>query len=195
MSSVFRGVSGGVFGESFRPVLGTSKARPRMPAATPLALFYADAFDATKRAVPNAALSNSLASNKIRFSRRLFSNTSYWVAFGCTATDDAATAPDTTMEASTVVAAGNFRLFITNSLTLTNGQQYTLAVNVKRNTGSDQFFTLQDEQVGSAGMLTATASWQRFTYTYDRLRQGLRWTGPERPPAPTPMQRLAYTCE
>jgi lysophospholipase L1-like esterase len=136
-----------------------------MPAGA-LGIWYADQWDAATNAVPNAVLGNALKTNLFRGSRRLFSNTSVWLKSGITATDDAATAPDGSSDASTLVCTGNWWIGTKASLTLAAGT-YTVVANAMRNTGSDQSFAFsKDGTVTRSPTKTATDAWQRFSYTF-----------------------------
>lgn len=83
-----------------------------------------------------------------------------------TITANAAAAPDGTSTAHRIVfpaADSRWR----QGLALTSGTAYTISIYARSNTGGDQTFRLwgQDAAFNSAD-LTATTSWQRFTYTF-----------------------------
>jgi hypothetical protein len=84
---------------------------------------------------------------------------------------DSLTAPDGTMTADSYLTnAGNGR--IVNSIglpagSIVSGTQYTMSVYAKNISGSGQFFMYcGNASVYSSPILTATASWQRFTWTF-----------------------------
>lgn len=133
-----------------------------------IGVWYIDQYSTSsgRGIVPNAAAAGSPIGNLAAAPRRLFSDTSLWGKFGATVTDDAATAPDGTNDASTVVGVGNWGLHPQNIGTMPAGT-YTLAVNAKRNTGSDQQFAFYTGNTGVRSTAkTATSAWQRFSYTF-----------------------------
>jgi len=89
----------------------------------------------------------------------------------CTMEADSLIAPDGTLTADSYLTnAGNGR--ITNSTALpagsiVSGVQYTMSVYCKNISGSGQFFIYcGNSPGGSSPTLTATTSWQRFTWTF-----------------------------
>jgi len=107
--------------------------------------------------------------NLISASRRLFSNNQCWAKTNAVCVDDAAIAPDESNDASTLVGTGVWTLNIPApaAASLPAGT-YTFAVWAKRNTGTDQVFRFSTNY-GSAplsSVMTATSTWQRFTYTF-----------------------------
>ncbi len=158
---------------AIHPQFGSQGAatEPELPQlANLLGDWYAVDYDATPRPViPNRqTVATTPVSQYLNPApRRLFSNTQFFATFGTvTVTDDAATAPDGTNQASTLNASGNWLLGFAPDGTYTAGT-YTIAVNAKRNTGSDQQFCFTKDNTGTrSSVKTATSAWQRFSYTY-----------------------------
>jgi lysophospholipase L1-like esterase len=128
-------------------------------------IWYADRYQSTpRRVIPNAMATVPAPANLLNMPRRKFNNTQFWNKSNITVVDNAATAADGAMEASTLVGTGDCFLFPTAPV-LPAGT-YTLAISAKRNTGTDQTFT---QQFFSAGLTsptrTATSAWQRFYFT------------------------------
>jgi len=132
--------------------------------------WYADQYSANpRRYIPNALSSSAVSQNLFPAPRRLFANTIYYASTALTITDDAAAGPDgTSGEASTIVAtANNWLLRGATGLASIPAGTYTLAVWAKRNTGTDQKFCFsKDNTATRSSVKTATAAWQRFTYTF-----------------------------
>lgn len=133
-----------------------------------LGLWFMDRYSAAQRCTPNALDATPPSKNLFRASRRLFSRTDLWSALNCTISDASVTAPDGTSDASTINGAGGANWYIGSSdgTNLPAGT-YTIAANVKRNTGSDQSWAFTGDN-GSTKSSTnlATSSWQRFSYTF-----------------------------
>ena len=131
--------------------------------------WYASDYQATpRRVIPNAVSSTAVSQNLLAYSRRQFNNTIYWQKLGTlTVTDDAATAPDGSTEASTLNATANnwgFRPAVGGNLP---AGTYSLCLNYKRNTGTDQTFRLSKDATSTVGAtLTATDTWQRAKFTF-----------------------------
>jgi hypothetical protein len=142
----------------------SGEAAASMPAGA-LGIWYADDYDAATNAVPNSALSNAPVANIFRGSRRLFANDVMWNSGLVTATDDAVTDPDGGTEASTVVGTGAW-LLISRATDGLSAGTYTVAINAKRNTGTDQPFAFLVDGQGRSPVKTATSAWQRFSYTF-----------------------------
>lgn len=130
-------------------------------------LWYIDQHSATPRpTVPNANTVVATSANLFTGSRNLFAKAEWWVGSSITETDTAATAPDGTTSASTLVATGNSTLRQALHQVVPAGT-YTLAVNAKRNTGSDQSFAFYHSNTGTrSNAKVATDTWQRFTFTF-----------------------------
>lgn len=125
----------------------------------------ADYVSTPRKQVPNA-VSASTTANLLSAPRRLFANDTLWTKSGITATDDAATAPDGSSEASTLVCTGNWLMPPAFTHSFPAGT-YTVAINAKRNTGSDQSFCFTATNTATrSSVFTATSAWQRFSYTF-----------------------------
>ena len=132
--------------------------------------WYADQYSASpRRVIPNALSSSAVSQNLFPAPRRLFANSNFYATTAATVTDDAAAGPDgTSGEASTVVGSTSSWLLRTVSgyANIPAGT-YTLCAWVRRNTGTDQTFCFsKDNTATRSSVKTATASWQRFTYTF-----------------------------
>jgi len=145
-------------------------------ASTPLpdgavGAWYASDYQATpRRVIRNSVSSTAVSQNLLAYSRRQFNNTVYWDKLGApapTVTDDAATAPDGSTEASTLTVTANnwgFRPKVGGNLP---AGTYSLCLSYKRNTGTDQTFRLSKDATTTAGAtLTATDTWQRAKFTF-----------------------------
>lgn len=147
-------------------VLGTVS-----PAALPagaVGVWYMNRYTTDPRPlVPNSLASIDVSSDLFGAPRRLFNNATMWGGGAGTIADDAATAPDGSMEASTYSAgAVNWTLRNLGTGNLPAGT-YTVAINAKRNTGSDQVFAFTKDSTSSrSSVKTATSAWQRFSYTF-----------------------------
>lgn len=146
---------------------GTSSAT--LPAGA-LGVWYADQYQSTPRPyIPNeiTKATNTPSANLMAPGRRLFANAQIWSTSGTiTRTDNAATAPDASNDASTLVCSGNWYLYPTINKTLPAGT-YTMACNVKRNTGTDQQFCFsKDTTATRSSVKTATSAWTRESYTF-----------------------------
>lgn len=150
-----------------------SKTRLRLPPGA-LGVWDPANYVAATRTIPNEiTASNPRSQNILRAPRGFFSAPSFGIYGGnnqLTVTDNTATAPDGSLEASTVTGGAGQDWFIqcTNAKTgvgtLQNGVQYTLAFSVKSLSGGSLNFKLG--RSGSEAVLTATTSWQRFTVTW-----------------------------
>lgn len=138
-----------------------------------LGIWFADELDATNKLVPNS-ISSTPSTNLWRAPRRRFADSNYWnPSGGVTVTDAGVTAPDGSAQASTLVGTGDWSFFNGNygSLIATTfpAGDYTLGVNVKRNTGSNQQFSFTANNTGTrSAAQTATSAWQRFTFTFNK---------------------------
>lgn len=146
---------------------GTSA--PSLPSGA-IGVWYADQYQSTPRPyLPNeiTKATNTPSANLMAPGRRLFANNNIWSVGGTiTRTDNAATGPDGATEASTLVCSGNWYLYPGVSKVLPAGT-YTMACNVKRNTGSDQSFCFsKDTTATRSSVKTATSGWTRESYTF-----------------------------
>jgi peptidoglycan hydrolase-like protein with peptidoglycan-binding domain/lysophospholipase L1-like esterase len=132
-----------------------------------IGLWYIDQYSSSTRPmIANAVSVATTSPNLMSAPRKLFANTEWWIQGGSTVTDAAATAPDGTLSASTINGTGNWIIHPALANTMPAGT-YTLAVSAKRNTGTDQQFAFYRSNTGvRSSAQTATASWQRFTYTF-----------------------------
>lgn len=132
-----------------------------------IGIWYYDQYTASPRPlVANSATLTAVSGNIYGFSRRNFNNTALWTKQGETIVDSAAIAPDGSNDASTCVGTGNWFIGSADTTSLGAGT-YTLAVNAKRNTGSDQSFCFtKDNTATRSSVKTATSAWQRFSYTF-----------------------------
>lgn len=131
-----------------------------------MGIWYADRYDAPTRAIPNSVGTPAeLSTNLIRASRRMFSTPGQWACVPV-AVDDAAIAPDGTMEASTLSAPGDWFVEFPNEIAVPNGT-YTLAISAKRNVGTDQSFKIGDFTGHISETKIATSVWQEFSHTFD----------------------------
>lgn len=128
-----------------------------------LGIWYAADYEATPRKhIPNS-LDPVTEPNLLMDSRRLFGPK--WGDSGVTIVDNAAAAPDATMEASTFSAAAGFWFNYQDLPDMAAGT-YTMWASVKRNAGSDQLFRMSLDATGYSANLTATSAFQRFSYTF-----------------------------
>lgn len=124
-----------------------------------------------RKVVPNAASTTPVSGNLFNASRRMFNNGEIWHLAGVTAVDNAVVGPDGLSQASTFSGTGNWFMNISgnvpNATTHLPAGTYTIAINAKRNTGSDQQFAFsQDNTATRSPFFTATSSWQRFAWTF-----------------------------
>lgn len=147
--------------------LGLGQSRPlnAMPSGA-IGLWYADQYAATPRPhVPNALSVVPVSSlSLLGPGRRMFANSKLWLGTNTTLADLAATAPDGSSDASTSIGLGAWTIGPLAGPTLPAGT-YTLAMSVKRNTGSDQTFALKFATAGVSATKTATSGWTRETLT------------------------------
>jgi lysophospholipase L1-like esterase len=146
---------------------GAGAAAPVMPDGA-LGIWYASDYVASPRPhIPNSVSAVAGPRNVLSIGRRCFADghqTLSWGVNGGTATDSAATAPDGSNDASTIVAAADWYL-TSNGQTFPAGT-YTIGCSVKRNTGSDQQFKIGDFNSTQSTTQTATSAWQRFSHTF-----------------------------
>jgi lysophospholipase L1-like esterase len=141
----------------------TRRVRGLSPGA--VGVWFGDQYCSVAKAVPNALAATGPSLNMFRGSRRVFANTEFWGVTSTTCTDSAATAPDGSNDASTFVGTGGWIVHPANGGTIAAGN-YTVAANVKRNTGTDQAFAFTSNNTSTRDVHTATSSWQRFSYTF-----------------------------
>lgn len=159
-------LASGAKAQFFNPVAPGFKAT--FPTGA-VGLWFADQYSSSNKAIPNQINSAPLP-NLTRCPRRQFNNINFWVPGSLTVVDNAATAPDGSNDASTITStAGGWFLAMPNlGVMQVNGQDYTVAINAKRNTGADQVFAFSKDNTGTrSAVKTATSSWQRFSYTFN----------------------------
>ncbi len=97
-----------------------------------------------------------------------------------TITANAGVSPNGTNTADRFLSTGS-GWFFSQLISLTSGIPYTISVYVKSNTASSQTFRLFGNSSTSSSDLTATTSWQRFTFTFTAssgsLAQGITRDG------------------
>lgn len=135
-----------------------------------IGVWYADEYQSSPRPqILNTNSAVAASANLLTASRRLFDGGTYdafWLGSSTTVVDDAVTAPDGSTEASTLVGVGNWLHHPRDTHSLPDGT-YTMACNVKRNTGSNQQFCFsKDNTATRSAVKTATSAWQRFSYTF-----------------------------
>jgi hypothetical protein len=147
---------------------GTST--PSLPAGA-IGVWYADQYQSTPRKyIPNEVtkLSVTPSANLLAGPRRVFNNNDIWGTFGTvTRADVDTTFSDASGDVSTINCTGNWGLRPPSAKTIPAGD-YTIAVTAERNTGSDQQFCFsKDNTATRSSVKTATATVQRFTYTFN----------------------------
>lgn len=143
-----------------------SKSAAVMPSGA-IGIWYADQYQSSpSRYIPNAV--NPVAPiGYFHGIRRTLSvvNRTLWDASDCTVVENAAVGPDgSTQDAATISGTGTSWAFGKASIVLPAGT-YTVVPVVKRNAGSDQEFVSRVSSQISAKRV-ATASWQRFPFTF-----------------------------
>jgi hypothetical protein len=99
-----------------------------------------------------------------------------WTASGTTVTGSAGTAPDGTTTAARVQGTSGGRV-VNQGISITSGTVYTISGYVKSFDGTNQTFALYGDSTNVSGDLTATSSWQRFSYTLTSANTGARTFG------------------
>jgi len=130
-------------------------------------LWYAADYVATPRkAIKNSVnASTPLSANLYSFATYV-SNPALYYYSTTTKTLNYADGPTGAVNsAMRVVGTGNCSITDLYNLRLTTGQTYTIAADVKSNTGSSQGFRMGDYN-GAMSSHTATTSWQRFSATF-----------------------------
>jgi lysophospholipase L1-like esterase len=115
--------------------------------------------------------------NLLNGTKRLFNNANYFGKNLVTIVDGVADR-NAALNASTITSSGTGWYLIRTITSLTAGT-YTIAIHATRNTGTDQPFKFYAP--GSPGDLSATSSWQRFSYSFSHpggtMQIGLNSTG------------------
>lgn len=140
------------------PVFGS--ASPSIPDGA-IGIWYADEFQSSPRMViPNAATVVPVSQNLLRAPRQLFNNGEFWVKNGATVTDGITSS-------RVVLATGDsFIFFYAGGHPSLPAGTYTMAIDVKRHGGTNQQFRMSFLHAGlDSSPFTATADWQRFTFT------------------------------
>lgn len=151
------------------PALGEEAeedSTPQLPSENLLGVWYADEYvSSPRRYIPNAVSEGTPSASLFGPGRRMFARDEWWTST-VAPTDDAATAPDSSTEASTVSQTGNWTLGPAINDAIPAGT-YTVAINAKRNTGSDQSFCFTPDNTATrSDTMVATDTWQRFSYTF-----------------------------
>ena len=153
------------------PARAMHRAVGNLPAGA-LGAWYADQVVTVggNAVVPNYFSAVPVSANLLRLPRRMFSGSVSWGTPSAVVVDNNVVGPDGLTQASTVTGTGDWAVrFAAAGLTqlLWSAGTYTIACNVKRATGSDQSFQL-DDALGAftSGTLVATSAWQRFAYTF-----------------------------
>lgn len=147
---------------------GSGAGGAQLPSGA-FAVYYADQYDATAHAIPNALSATPLSTNLMRAPRRMFTSSSYYTLSGITATDENSTDPDGGTEATSLACTGSWSLgCAANNGNLPAGT-YTSAIKAIRTGGSDQTFrTLGNfaDPASYSAIKTVTSAWQQFTHTF-----------------------------
>lgn len=126
-----------------------------------------EAVSSPKRAIANKATATALTQNILPWGRRLFDTSNFVQIAGATVTANAAAGPDGKVYAASVASTAATTWSINlGTFTLPAGT-YTVAIDAKRNTGSNQTFRFGfGNSGGLSAIKTATAAWQTFTLTF-----------------------------
>ncbi len=132
------------------------------------AVWLVDTYNAANPSIANAIATEAVSPNLMRYPRRSFAAAKgFYFHATATAVDGGVSDPYGGTEASTLVGTGNWKMIPNNPQGSFPAVQYTLCVNAKRNTGSDQPFAFtMDNGATRSAVKTATSVWQRFTYTF-----------------------------
>lgn len=139
--------------------------------ASAILVHFADQYSATPRPyIPNQAtgVTDPVSANLLLFPRRVSANYASQgiYLYGMDgATNSAATAPDGSNDASTLIHGSGGPWNASVAMVLAAGT-YTIGHNYKRNTGSDQQYKLGDQNSGTYTTFTATSAWQRGHTTF-----------------------------
>ena len=137
-----------------------------MPAGA-VGIWYADAYDAATRAIPNALSAQALSANIIRGPKRIFNaDGELWAISNITFTagvDDGI--GGTTAQRCQGTGTGGYLFVLGNSITCPAGA-YTLGIKIRVHSGDDQNFTMTfPNDPGTATTKTATAAYQTLILT------------------------------
>jgi hypothetical protein len=117
-----------------------------------------------RKMIKNEIVNGTADSNLLIAPRREFSNSALFIDTA-TLVDANATAPDGTLDASTLTASAGGTWAMVSTTTTVPAGTYTVAVSVKYGGTGGTGFKLGDSS-STTGTFTATASWQRFTQTF-----------------------------
>lgn len=118
-----------------------------------------------RKLVKNSITNGANDNNLLAMPRRQFNNNfKFYSISSLTVTDEAATAPDGTNEASTLVAASVVAWQLQFINVVLPAGTYTVATSIKSLSGSSQGFRFYGN--GAGPDLTATTSWTRQSYTF-----------------------------
>ncbi len=158
-------------------LMGGASTIEGLPSESAIGVWLAKNYDATKKAIPNSASAVSLQSIITRNPRGIFttgkvpgnSGGGGFLGGGfdnMTVTEKyAANADGLTMGTRIVFATTANGLRYRNSFTLPAGT-YTVVIQAKSNTGSDQGFLMSHNGGTTTSTKTATSSWQTFTHEF-----------------------------
>lgn len=144
-----------------------------LPSDTLAGLWYATNYvSSPRKAIPNSVNASVALFESLR-TVSTFQNFDTLLSFaGVTKTYGAANGPTgATNSAMRIVGTGNCSFGPSSGLA-TAGQIYTIAADVKSNTGSSQNFKMGDI-AGTPTTQTATTSWQRFAVTFNATGSSL----------------------
>jgi len=138
-----------------------------LPTEDLVGAWYASDYVATPRkAIKNSVNSSTALSANLYSFATYVANPALYYYTTVTKTLAYADGPTgATNSAMRIVGTGNCSITDIDNIKLTNGQTYTIAADVKSNTGSSQDFRIGDYN-GTMGTKTATTSWQRFSQTF-----------------------------
>ena len=90
---------------------------------------------------------------------------SQWLTISASATDNYATSPDGTTNASRFLTTSTGAYLYLSGISVSNSTVYTISVYAKSNGNNLDDFRIYTS-LGDSSTLTATSQWQRFTYTF-----------------------------
>ena len=90
---------------------------------------------------------------------------SQWLTISASATDNYATSPDGTTNASRFLTTNTGAYLYLSNISVSNSTVYTISVYAKSNGNNLDDFRIYTS-LGDSSTLTATSQWQRFTYTF-----------------------------
>lgn len=131
-------------------------------------------YDSTLKAIRNRAVAGSLQPVLTRMARGAFTSSAYvssgsdgWLSSGLTITEKYAAGRDGVVAATRIVStgAGTGSARYRNTMSLPAGT-YTMVIDAKSNTGSNQDFTMSKDGMATSTTKTATTSWQQFTLEF-----------------------------